>query len=103
MVVKVLIYPSLLTNRCFFCFTDTCQGDSGGPLMAFSSNNRWTLIGITSYGYGCAQRTYAGVYTRVAAYQDWITTTMNAASMHIPSLRSTSFVIFLFYLKKFFI
>lgn len=31
---------------------DTCQGDSGGPLV-YNSNNRWNLVGITSYGFGC--------------------------------------------------
>ena len=53
--------------------SDTCQGDSGGPLMQWCSQKKvWELIGITSHGRGCAQRLYAGVYTRVAAYLDWI-------------------------------
>ena len=42
---------------------DSCQGDSGGPLVALE-NNRYALIGVVSYGYGCASR-YPGVYTRV--------------------------------------
>ncbi|CAF0872210.1 unnamed protein product [Adineta steineri] len=50
---------------------DTCQGDSGGPLMMFS-NRQWNLIGITSYGTGCALPDYPGVYTRVSYYVDWI-------------------------------
>ncbi|CAF3376444.1 unnamed protein product [Rotaria sp. Silwood1] len=54
---------------------NTCQGDSGGPLMAFTSNNQWVLVGATSSGIGCAQANYAGSYTRVAAYQSWISTT----------------------------
>lgn len=29
---------------------DTCQADSGGPLMIENSNNRWEVIGITSFG-----------------------------------------------------
>jgi secreted trypsin-like serine protease len=47
---------------------DTCQGDSGGPLMIFS-NQRWYLIGITSYGQGCALPNNTGVYTRVSAFE----------------------------------
>ena len=50
---------------------DTCQGDSGGPLMLFD-NNRWHLVGITSFGIGCGTPGYAGVYTRVSEYEDVI-------------------------------
>jgi secreted trypsin-like serine protease len=52
---------------------DTCQGDSGGPIMYFSTKKgRWILTGIISYGYRCALRDYAGVYTRISVYIDWI-------------------------------
>ncbi|XP_045446958.1 trypsin-3-like [Melitaea cinxia] len=44
---------------------DACLGDSGGPLVADN-----TLIGIVSWGEGCA--TYPGVYTRVSDYYSWI-------------------------------
>ncbi|CAF0946322.1 unnamed protein product [Rotaria sordida] len=51
---------------------DTCQGDSGGPLMAFTSSKQWVLVGVTSTGIGCARPNYAGIYTRIAAYQSWV-------------------------------
>ena len=51
---------------------DTCQGDSGGPLMMFGPNKQWILVGLTSSGIGCARPQYSGIYTRVAAFQDWI-------------------------------
>ncbi|XP_046638363.1 trypsin-1-like isoform X2 [Daphnia pulicaria] len=50
--------------------TDTCQGDSGGPVIV-----NGVVVGITSFGVGCADPKYAGVYTRVSTYVGWIKTT----------------------------
>jgi secreted trypsin-like serine protease len=98
MVPKVIIFPFLVVYNLLSILADTCSGDSGGPLMMFSSNNQWILIGLTSYGYGCAQPAYAGVYTRVAAYQDWINATMNTGYIQTPSIYHMSFIIFLSFL-----
>lgn len=49
---------------------DTCQGDSGGPLMHHSS--QWHIVGIVSWGHGCGGPSTPGVYTKVAAYLNWI-------------------------------
>lgn len=46
---------------------DACQGDSGGPLIVDGR-----LVGVVSWGYGCAHAEYPGVYADVAALYDWI-------------------------------
>jgi trypsin len=54
--------------------TDTCQGDSGGPLFGHDASGALKVVGATSYGNGCAEPGYPGVYARVAdtALRTWI-------------------------------
>ena len=46
---------------------DSCQNDSDGPLAVDEK-----LIGVVSWGAGCGQPKYPGVYARVAKVRDWI-------------------------------
>ena len=52
---------------------DACQGDSGGPATTVVNGVR-TLAGATSWGYGCAQANYPGVYADLHHYRNWIIT-----------------------------
>ncbi|EFX79664.1 hypothetical protein DAPPUDRAFT_244718 [Daphnia pulex] len=59
---------------------DTCQSDSGGPLVVQLSDasTSWTQVGIVSYGRGCANPNFAGVYASVAFFRNWINTYMKS-------------------------
>ncbi|XP_075616965.1 coagulation factor IX isoform X2 [Balearica regulorum gibbericeps] len=50
---------------------EACKGDSGGPFTV-PYHNTWFLLGIVSWGEGCAEKGKYGVYTRVSNYIPWI-------------------------------
>ena len=61
---------------------DSCQGDSGGPLTV--SSTRGTLLaGVVSWGYGCGDARYPGMYARVSSFTSWITQTTGVGERNI--------------------
>nr|UXX33473.1 serine protease-like protein [Holotrichia oblita] len=62
------VLPSMICAGFLEGGRDACQGDSGGPLAA-----NGVLVGIVSWGEGCAQPNYPGVYASVAYLRSFVT------------------------------
>jgi secreted trypsin-like serine protease len=70
---------------------DTCQGDSGGPLLVPAGTDM-RLVGDTSYGAGCAEPGFPGVYGRPAdaTMREWIRSVAPGAIASGSSTGTTS-------------
>ncbi|MBL9158515.1 MAG: trypsin-like serine protease [Verrucomicrobiales bacterium] len=66
---------------------DTCQGDSGGPLFLPSgSGGNPLVVGVTSYGIGCARPDIAGLYANVGYFGGWVNSFLTQPSGPLPDL-----------------
>jgi len=50
---------------------DACTGDGGSPLVCQAKSGRWTVVGLVTWGVGCADQ-LPGVYVRVSQFREWI-------------------------------
>ncbi|XP_054905442.1 acrosin [Poeciliopsis prolifica] len=95
-------YNGLITEQMLCAGTlsggvDTCQGDSGSPLQCYSENdNRYYLIGVTSFGENCGHPNRPGVYSKTSMYGRWFTEKQlkDRASPHVLSSRLILVLIF---------
>ncbi|KAM8863186.1 transmembrane protease serine 12 isoform 3-T3 [Spinachia spinachia] len=61
--------------------SDSCQGDSGGPLQCYSEDeDRFYLVGVTSFGYMCGVPRKPGVYARTSRFAAWLNTSQTASA-----------------------
>lgn len=59
---------------------DSCQNDSGGPLL-----QNGAIVGIVSFGTGCAAQGFPGVYARASEGYDFIQSGICQLSSNPPS------------------
>ncbi|GFH50147.1 hypothetical protein CTEN210_06623 [Chaetoceros tenuissimus] len=52
---------------------DSCSGDSGGPLYDKENDK---VVGVVSWGEGCADPQYPGVYAKISSQAEWIQETI---------------------------
>jgi len=86
-----LSYESLITDN-MLCAADVgedgCQGDSGGPLIVQGNDENGStdnLVGVVSWGFGCGDSDFPGVYARVSSAWTWIQNEVCNRSMYPPA------------------
>ncbi|XP_040007518.1 LOW QUALITY PROTEIN: transmembrane protease serine 11D [Xiphias gladius] len=59
---------------------DTCQGDSGGPLQCYREDEeRFYVVGVTSFGEECGRPHRPGVYARTSRFAGWLETSQTTS------------------------
>ncbi|KAH8238767.1 hypothetical protein KR038_011685 [Drosophila bunnanda] len=81
MIYKSGLLPGMMCAGRLQGGTDSCQGDSGGPLV-----HEGRVVGVVSWGYGCAEPGLPGVYVDVQYYRQWIEERSSSASSRMPSV-----------------
>ena len=64
---------------------DSCQGDSGGPLVIKGDVASSDLqVGVVSWGLGCADADFPGIYARISQVYGWIEDSVCTYSSYAP-------------------
>jgi len=88
------VITSVANSNAFFRYINlkclSIQGDSGGPMVS-RIRSLWIQSGIVSFGEGCAESKYPGVYARVSQFQDWINFYMDSNPPGFVEFNSNGF------------
>ena len=81
-------YQNLISDDMLCAFEegqDGCFGDSGGGLMELGNSPiDDLLVGVVSWGFGCAHPSFPGVYARVSYFSEWAIATICELSSEPP-------------------
>jgi len=65
---------------------DSCTGDSGGPIILVAEDGTMDVqVGVTSYGFGCANPELPGIYSRTSYVKEWIAEHVCKLSLYPPA------------------
>jgi len=71
---------------------DSCQGDSGGPLFDVDgATGNPLLVGVTSYGRGCALPNIPGIYANVGYFSPWLDGFLAEPTVPFPDLTASGY------------
>ena len=60
------------------------QGDSGGPLQCYSEDeDRFYVVGVTSFGRKCGLPRRPGVYARTSRFAGWLRGQISSAAHRV--------------------
>lgn len=60
------------------------QGDSGGPMHKEGPTGSMDIIGVVSWGRGCARPNLPGIFTKVVNYLPWINKKLESECLCTP-------------------
>ncbi|XP_063966351.1 uncharacterized protein LOC135156797 [Lytechinus pictus] len=83
-------YPNSITNLMICAGYErgevgVCRADRGSPLVCEGSDGRWHLVGVTSWGDGCAKQGKPRVYSRISQFLLYIVNVLADNSAPLPA------------------